>query len=129
MASLNDCYLTAPGCEIVRNPRLRTHLSTLKVVRNPNRRLRQPIRADQPDLRARFRSLVTSGRPMRNQVGGCPVVTPHEAEELLGLNAIAIERGMSTGRYCITTITDADGSKRTGVRISELVGHPVLGSR
>lgn len=128
MASMNDYYLPAAGCEIVRNPRLRTHLSTLEVVRNPNRRPRQPIRTDQLNLRARFRSLAASGRPLRNQVTS-PVLSPAECAELLGLDADAVERGMRNGRYCVTTVTDQDGSKRVGVRISELVGHPVVGSR
>jgi hypothetical protein len=64
---------------------------------------------------------------MRNQINA-PVLSPDECAELLGLDADAIERGMSTGRYCITTVTEANGSKRTRVRISELVGHP-MGSR
>ena len=76
---------------------------------------------------SRFRSLAASGRPMRNQINA-PVLAPDECAELLGLDADAIEPRMSTGRYCITTVTEADGSKRAGVRISELVGHPV-GSR
>jgi len=116
--------LPGPGLEIIRNPRLRTHLSPLVVVRNPNRQspTRTPDHMNKSDMqRLRDKLFRMAGRPLRNLIQS-PVLTPSEAEEILGLDAEGIRQGMANGRYCVTTVTQ-DGTKRTGVRISELLGH------